>query len=339
MMLSVLQRSPFLLPSLLLLLCSNGALGFHSTTSTARLLHRTTRLFQATESSSNVEQIRLNKVFKASLSRRQADRVIEEGRVVVNGEVTYGCMVVPYQDVVELDGTVVKGWEQMNGLGQKSSSGGSAAAAPVSDTFEYVKYWKPRGVVCTTDRNIRDNIIDVIMRSGGYRPKHRVYPVGRLDKDSSGLILLTSDGRLPNNSLRRSQKQPKVYQCEVDRPLSDVDIDNLRNGIVITTIAQRDGKSKPLTARTKQCQVYKVSETCCEITLMEGRNRQIRKMMDALGYEVVDLHRVRFGNIAIDDMMNEGDWKRLDGLEMEWIEKILEETAEDDNFVDYEKEL
>jgi pseudouridine synthase len=330
-----------LLLLVLLLLCSNnGALGFQATP-TARRLHGTTaptRLFQSTTDNNNdaVEQIRLNKVFKASLSRRQADRVIEEGRVEVNGEVTYGCMVVPYQDIVELDGTVIKGWEQMNGLRQNTNSG--SPAAPVSDTFEYVKYWKPRGVVCTTDRNIRDNIIDVITKSGGYRPKHRVYPVGRLDKDSSGLILLTSDGRLPNNSLRRSQKQPKVYQVEVDRPLSDVDIDNLRNGIVITTVAQRDGKSKPLTAKTKQCQVYKVSETCCEVTLTEGRNRQIRKMMDALGYEVVDLHRVRFGNIAIDDMMNEGDWKRLDGLEMEWIEKILEETADDDNFEEYEEE-
>jgi len=340
----------FLLQFLLVLLCSTTiVLGFQARTSSsstigARLVHGTA-LFQnpadADKNNAPPEKlsVRLNKVFKASHSRRQADRVIEEGRVDVNGEQSYGCMVIPYKDVVELDGQIITGWEQMNGFVIPSDGASTTTTPTISGGLEYVKYWKPRGVVCTTDRRVRDNIIDVIQQ-GGYQPKHRVYPVGRLDKDSSGLILLTSDGRLPNASLRRSQKQPKIYRVDVDRPLEKHDVEHLRDGIVITTVAQRDGKSKPLTAKTKPCLVYQVSPTCCEITLTEGRNRQIRKMMDALGYDVYDLHRVRFGKISLDDLDYEGDWKRLDGLEMEWIETLLKDAAEDaaEELAEYESE-
>jgi 23S rRNA pseudouridine2604 synthase len=260
--------------------------------------------------------VRLNKVLKATLSRREADKVIQEGRVTVNGEVTFGCMVVPHQDSVALDGTIIRGWEKMNGFDdvRTSAVGG----------FEYVKYWKPRGVICTTDKRIKDNIIDEIMRHSGYRPEHRVYPVGRLDKDSTGLILLTSDGRLPNVSLRNEQKQPKVYKVTVDRPLVEADLDQLRDGIIITTVAQRDGTAKPLTAKTKPCLIDQVSLTSCSITLTEGRNRQIRKMMEAVGYNVLDLHRTQFGEISLQSLTREGDWQRLNGAEMRWIETILQ---------------
>jgi 23S rRNA pseudouridine2604 synthase len=273
---------------------------------------RTSPILSLSQSS---EPIRLNKVLKATLSRRQADKVIQEGRVSVNGETSYGCMVVPHKDVVELDGNTVQGWEKMNSLDD--------AATPAAGGLEYVKYWKPRGVICTTDRSIDYNIIDEITQYGGYRPKHRVYPVGRLDKDSSGLILLTSDGRLPNASLRKDQKQPKVYQVTVDRPLSEQDLDYLRDGIVITTVAQRDGNAKALTAKTKPCLVDLVSPYCCDITLMEGRNRQIRKMMDALGYKVFDLHRIEFGEITLSNLDRAGQWTRLNGKEMAWIEMML----------------
>lgn len=292
------------------------------TNSDAHLLSRASRtqvLSLSSELNYNeaTTRVRLNKVLKATLSRREADKAIQEGRVSVNGEVSFGCMVVPHQDNVALDGKLIQGWEIMNGFD------GAGASVPAVGGFEYVKYWKPKGVICTTDKRIRDNIIDEIMRGSGYRPKHRVYPVGRLDKDSTGLILLTSDGRLPNVSLRNEQKQPKVYQVTVDRPLVETDLEHLRNGVIITTVAQRDGNAKPLTAKTKPCLIDQVSPTSCSITLTEGRNRQIRKMMEAVGYQVLDLHRTGFGQISLSSLAREGDWQRLSGEEMRWIETVL----------------
>ena len=175
------------------------------------------------DSSTVIPSIRLNKVFKATHSRRDADRMIQEGRVMVNGKVSFGDMVIPFVDEISLDGTNIKNWEAMNGIvaevlatstdnNDPATSGRPAmarvsnqlSATPTTQPFEYVKYYKPQGVICTTDQRIKDNIIDALTQTSGYRPKHRVYPVGRLDKDSTGLILITSDGRLPNASLRHS---------------------------------------------------------------------------------------------------------------------------------------
>lgn len=312
--------------------------------------------------------VRLNKVFKATHSRREADRMITQGRVTVNGVVSMGDMVIPFHDVIALDGRIVHEWEQMNGIQQKQQipvvAGGSSSSekpsrndyddTTVSDdegdvvefnslsssrlssttslttttttnNFEYVKYYKPRGVICTTDRKIDGNILDAIIGDSGYQPKHRVYPVGRLDRASSGLILLTSDGRLPNASLRKEQKQPKVYHVTVDHPLTKDAINDLRSGVVITTVAQRDGTSKPLTARTKPCIVKSLDKMRMkvEMVLEEGRNRQIRKMMAVLGYEVQRLHRIRFGKIELDRDMVPGDWKELNSTELDWIESML----------------
>jgi 23S rRNA pseudouridine2604 synthase len=301
--------------------------------------------------------VRLNKVFKATHSRREADRMIQQGRVTVNGVVSLGDMVIPFQDVVALDGMIVHGWEQMNGIVWSSSKNGNRgqqhrpltlqiddddseldesdfdsslsfpSTAGGNTHFEYVKYYKPRGVICTTDRRIEGNILDALTMESGYQPRHRVYPVGRLDRASSGLILMTSDGRLPNASLRREQKQPKVYHVSVDYPLTEDDLHDLRSGVVITTVAQRDGISKPLTARTKPCQVTRLGNmgTKVEIILEEGRNRQIRRMMDVLGYEVLNLHRIRFGGIELDPDMTAGDWKELNADELRWVESLLEQ--------------
>jgi 23S rRNA pseudouridine2604 synthase len=280
--------------------------------------------------------IRLNKVFKATHSRRDADRMIQDGRVAVNGEVSFGDMVVPFVDEISLDGNIIKDWEAMNGiviqaasnaiktLGEENRPSPPSLTTIYENTFEYVKYYKPTGVICTTDQRIKGNIIDALTQTSGYRPKHRVYPVGRLDKDSTGLILITSDGRLPNASLRREQKQPKVYRVRVDQPLQPNHLDELRSGVVITTVAQRDGKSKTLTARTKPCIITSLGVRDVEITLQEGRNRQIRKMMGALGYEVIRLHRVGFGEIALDGDMKPGDWRELDDKELTWIRSILD---------------
>jgi 16S rRNA U516 pseudouridylate synthase RsuA-like enzyme len=192
------------------------------------------------ESKSNKEGIsigiRLNKVFKATHSRRAADDIIASGRVSINGEPVLekgGCKVIPFQDIVSLDGKVIKGWEQMNAIDRntynndnqntRARDGGDLKTS----SFEYVKYFKPLGVTCTTDLSIEGNIIDTIQRDG-YRPRHRVYPVGRLDKDTSGLIILTSDGRMVNAVLRGEKKQPKIYKVMVDWELEDHHLQQLR---------------------------------------------------------------------------------------------------------------
>jgi len=203
-------------------------------------------------SSGDEEGIRLNKVFKATHSRREADDLIASGRVSVNGKPVDskgGFKVIPFRDIISLDGKPIQGWEGMNALAdpdrqQSSASGKSKATSNQQQSqsqsqsssrdnnlqmeqFEYVKYFKPLGVTCTTDSRIRDNIIDSIERDG-YKPRHRVYPVGRLDKETSGLILLTSDGRLVNSVLRGEKKQPKVYKVMVDRRLDDYHLQRLR---------------------------------------------------------------------------------------------------------------
>ena len=210
-------------------------------------------------SSGDEEGIRLNKVFKATHSRREADDLIASGRVSVNGKPVDskgGFKVIPFRDIISLDGKPIQGWEGMNALAdpdrqqssvpasgkskatsrqQQSQSSQSQSQSQSSsrdnnlqmEQFEYVKYFKPLGVTCTTDSRISDNIIDSI-EGNGYKPRHRVYPVGRLDKETSGLILLTSDGRLVNSVLRGEKKQPKVYKVMVDRRLDDYHLQRLR---------------------------------------------------------------------------------------------------------------
>ena len=191
--------------------------------------------------------IRLNKVFKATHSRRSADKLIEEGRVTINGRRVHdkgGYKVIPYRDVITLDGKVVTGWEQINAIAPTNNKNHRRQKQQRNDyhqhqqhdydsnslqtsSFEYVKYYKPLGVTCTTDLRIKDNIIHSI-ESYGYNSRHRVYPIGRLDKETSGLILLTSDGRIVNSVLRGERKQPKVYKVKVDGLLDDTHLQRLR---------------------------------------------------------------------------------------------------------------
>ena len=194
--------------------------------------------------------------------------------------------------------------------------------------FQYVKYWKPRGVTCTTDRSIPSNIIDAIM-DDGYRPNHRIYPVGRLDKDTAGLILLTSDGRLPNSALRMKNKQPKVYEAVVDRRIRDADLQRLRDGIVITTDVARNGRHRSVTRRTLPCEVERVDNYCMRLTLVEGRNRQVRKMTAALDYDTVELLRTDFMGIAMDPLRGPGDWALLNEEEMDIVRDVLANAADE----------
>lgn len=217
-------------------------------------------------------RIRINKFFtqQGICSRREADRLIETGRVTINGRVArLGDQVGP-EDVIVRDGQVVP-W----------------GATPV-----YIKYHKPVGVTTTSESHVYRNIIAEI----GHQ--ERIFPIGRLDKDSSGLILLTNDGDIVNDILRTEFGHQREYIVDVDRPFDDVFLGRLSSGVMI------------LGSRTKPCRTERIGRQCFRIVLTEGRNRQIRRMCQALGYRVTDLHRVRIMHITIKGL-GAGAWKDL----------------------------
>jgi 23S rRNA pseudouridine2604 synthase len=296
-------------------------------TSLSRTFQSLSILRASSDETQSQEGIRLNKVFKQTHSRREADKLIESGRVTVNGvpvDSKGGFKVVPFVDQVALDGKIVKGWEAINAIAPDTKNDST-----MDVTFEYIKYYKPTGVICTTDLSIEGNIIHEL-ESAGFQSKQRVYPVGRLDKDTSGLILLTSDGRLPNAALRGKYKQPKIYQVMVDLPVEESDIQKLQDGVVISTVAQRDGKrAEPLVAKTRPCQVEQLGSSIIQMTLVEGRNRQIRKMLGALGYTVVKLRRIQFMGLTLEPMRRPGDFKVLNQKEVGVLTRVIA-AAEDD---------
>jgi pseudouridine synthase len=284
--------------------------------------------------------LRLNKVFRETHSRRKADTLIAEGRVSVNGEIVndMGRRVTPFLDQVLLDGELYQGWERRHGFTSSSDAGWSSVAGTSLDTTpiqeEYIKLWKPVGVTSTTDPEIRGNLLEALESSNDEeRPiAHRIFSVGRLDKDSSGLILMTSDGRLPSAVLRKEFKQPKRYEVVVNRPIHEDDLEDLRQGIVITTDKVRAGKHTSFTARTLPCQVKRIDEQSLEMTLVEGRNRQIRVMLQTLGYRVLHLHRSAFLGLDLSGLEGPGDWTRLQANEQIMIEEAItrsEQQAKD----------
>ena len=276
-------------------------------------------LVAALSSSSNNNGLRLNKIFGQTLSRRQADALVSSGRVQVNGvsvQDSPGTRVLPGDEVL-VDGKPYA-WEQ--------------ATKVKESRFYYIKYWKPCGVICTTDRRIQGNLLDALRKDSSpsqQLPKTRLFPVGRLDKDTSGLLLVTSDGRVPNSVLRGQHKQPKVYEVTLDRPISESAVQQLRDGVVITTQAQRDRqRPEPLTARTLPAHVEMLKPNLLQVTIVEGRNRQVRKMVAAVGYTVRKLHRVRFLNLSLDGLQGPGDWTYLSGREQAALEAAVARAEE-----------
>eukprot|EP01038_Epipyxis_sp_PR26KG_P007793 gene7793-10587_t len=276
--------------------------------------------------SMSIEGTRLNKCLN-QLSRRAADEAILAGRVTVDGVIANPGSRVTRNSVVKLDG-IIQNWED------SAVAKLSKPSSMYEDrSFIYLKYWKPRGVTCTSDRKDSTNIIT----SGSFDLfPQRLFTVGRLDKDSTGLILLTSDGRVNNALLNPRQKREKVYEVDLDRDPTDDQLMRMRAGIVITTTSQRDGKVRPVTAATLPCVVTRISDVSkktdpalrrkLEIKLTEGRNRQIRRMMEALGLQVINLHRVSFAGIKLKGLA-EGNWLELDDKEMEIIQKALVNTG------------
>lgn len=233
--------------------------------------------------------MRINKFFteQGLCSRREADRLIAEGRVTINGVVAkLGDQVLP-QDLVARDGVVLQ-------RGNRSV---------------YIKYHKPVGVTTTTELHIPRNIISEI------RHPERIFPIGRLDKDSSGLILLTNDGDIVNEILRVEHGHEREYRVEVDREFDETFLARMGEGVVI------------LGARTRPCTTTRLGPSRFRIILTEGRNRQIRRMCQALGYRVVSLHRVRIMHITVEGL-HAGQWTDLSAEERERLFQALGRSDE-----------
>jgi 23S rRNA pseudouridine2604 synthase len=224
----------------------------------------------------NVDRVRINKFFteQGLCSRRAADRLIEEGRVLINGRRAVLGDHVGDEDVVTLDGSRV----MRHG-----------------DTV-YLAYHKPVGVTCTTDLDVPGNIIKAV----GYPT--RIFPIGRLDKDSSGLILLTNDGDIVNRILRVEFGHEREYVVTVDRPYPESLLQLLAEGVVV------------LGKRTHPCRTSRVNHKSFRIILTEGRNRQIRRMCSALGFRVVQLIRVRIMHVRL-GTLRAGHWRSLSDKE------------------------
>ena len=233
-----------------------------------------------------MEAVRINKYLSEAgvCSRRGADRLIEEGRVSVNGTLAFLGSVVNKEDEVRVDGNLVK-----------------AVAKKVLIAFN-----KPRGIVCTTaDPKSKDvNIIEYI------NYPERIFPVGRLDKDSEGLILLSNDGDLSNKIMKARNFHEKEYEVEVDKPFDDEFLKRMSEGVPI------------LDTVTRKCTLKRTGETSFNIILTQGLNRQIRRMCEYFGYKVVRLKRIRIMNIKLGNLKS-GTYRNITDKEYEELIKGL----------------
>jgi|TARA_R110000737_G_scaffold351286_2_gene393048 23S rRNA pseudouridine2604 synthase len=233
-------------------------------------------------------EVRINKFLSeiGYCSRREADRMIAANRVTINDKVPeMGTKIVP-GDVVKVDGEVV--------------------SAP-KEKHVYIAFNKPVGVICTTDTKVKDNIVDYINHP------QRIFHIGRLDKPSEGLILLTSDGDIVNKILRAGNAHEKEYIVKVNRPIEGDFIDRMSKGVPILDIV------------TQKCYVKQLKKDTFKIILTQGLNRQIRRMCDYLGYKVVALKRVRIMNISLD--LPKGRWRDLSAEELDEIQYLVKDSS------------
>lgn len=233
---------------------------------------------------SNENSINLNKYISSTgiCSRREAERFIVEGKVTINGKPTQLGNRVFTGDIVKVNGTLLQ-------------------AKPKT---LYIAYNKPVGIVCTTDSKERYNIVKAI----GH--EERLFPIGRLDKPSEGLIFLTNDGDIVNKILRAGNNHQKEYIVSVNKAISLDFIQKMSNGIPI------------LGTITKKCVVEQLNKNTFKIILTQGLNRQIRRMCEYLDYEVTKLKRTRIMNVGLGNL-EEGNWRELSVEEMELINKMI----------------
>jgi len=234
------------------------------------------------------DSIRLNKYLSDAgvCSRRAADKAIEEGRVLVNDKPAEMGMRIGPDDDVAFDGKPVS----------------NADKKPV-----LIAYNKPVGIVCTAEKREKNNIIDHI------NYPERIYPIGRLDKDSNGLILLTNQGDLVNKIMRAANAHEKEYIVTVDKDIDSDFINRMSAGVYLDE----------LEVTTRKCQVEKLSKRTFKIILTQGLNRQIRRMCKMLGYRVRSLKRVRIMNIKLNDLQ-EDTYRDVTEAELKVLNKMLE---------------
>ena len=235
---------------------------------------------------------RINKYISESgmCSRREADRYIEQGNVTLDGKrATPGDQVAP-GSVVKVNGQVVE------------------PLALEEEDRVFIALNKPVGIVSTTEPSEKANIVDFIQHGA------RIFPIGRLDKDSQGLIFLTNNGDLVNRILRASNQHEKEYRVTVDKPITDDFIAGMAGGVPI------------LGEVTRQCRVVKESRYVFNITLVQGLNRQIRRMCEVFGFEVVKLERIRIMNVTLKGLAV-GDWRDLTDAEVATILSLTEHSA------------
>ena len=240
----------------------------------------------------NTSKIRLNKFISETgfCSRREADKLIDGGKVTVNGIIPEMGTQVSEADYIEINGKPLKNKENLI----------------------YIAFNKPVGITCTTEHKVNGNIIDFINF-----PK-RIFPIGRLDKPSQGLIFLTNDGDIVNKILRSGNNHEKEYVVTVDKPISTDFVKRMSSGIPI------------LETITKRCFVKKESKYVFTIILTEGLNRQIRRMCEYLGYSVVKLERIRIMNVSIDNLPI-GKWRYLTQNELSDINDLTSNSIKTEN--------
>lgn len=239
--------------------------------------------------SEEIQSTRINKYLSeiGYCSRRAADKLIEQGRVTINGSVPeMGTKVVP-SDKVAVDGQLITAPKKKN---------------------VYIALNKPIGIVCTTDTRVEpDNIIEFMNYPS------RIFPIGRLDKPSEGLILLTNDGDIVNKVLRARNNHEKEYHVTVNQPVDDAFLRGMANGVPI------------LDTMTRNCEVRQSGPNSFTIVLTQGLNRQIRRMCEHFGYRVRKLRRVRIMNIVLDQPV--GKWRYLTDAELSELNRLLEDSA------------
>lgn len=236
-----------------------------------------------------MEKVRINKYLSeiGYCSRRHADVLVTEGRIEVNGELAALGTKVSSEDHITVDDVPVRKSEEAH---------------------VYLVLNKPVGIVCTTDQQReKNNIIDFM------NYPRRIFPIGRLDKMSEGLILLTSDGDIVNKILRASNHHEKEYIVRVDKPITPRFLTRMRSGVPI------------LDTVTRKCFAEQIDTMTFRIILTQGLNRQIRRMCEALGYEVKKLKRIRIMHIKLD--LPVGKWRELTAEEMEHMNFLLKDSA------------
>ena len=239
------------------------------------------------------EKIRLNKFISDSgvCSRREADKYIETGHVTINGRrAKIGDMVSPAFDKVLLSGNLVE--------------------ARDAESFVLMAFNKPVGLVSTTEIGAKDSVVSYI----GFH--ERIFPIGRLDKDSQGLLFLTNNGDIVNKILRAGNQHEKEYVVTVDKPVTEEFIQRMSNGVPI------------LGEVTKKCKVSKETTNIFRITLIQGLNRQIRRMCEYFGYEVLKLERVRIMNVTLKGLPV-GEWRLLEEKEIAQIMEAIAGSSSD----------